>query len=164
MNCQTDKGIQKIPSSSYEQLGTFPKSCGSGPNGPSCSYHMGYRTDFDIMMLKKWDLFYNNMDSKHPIQHIKWSTPLLEKGNSDPLRFATNISNRYAWYDQSKCKQYDGGEFYCENKYGPDWHWVENADGGNIACCEINWANAVLGRPDNSTAHGRSSQSRGSGY
>ncbi len=62
MNYQNDKGMTQIPRSSYEivkQVGTFPKSCCNGPNGPSCSCDMGYRTNFDKMMLKKWNTEYH---------------------------------------------------------------------------------------------------------
>tara|TARA_B110001450_G_C17311176_1_gene355528 strand:+ start:320 stop:532 length:213 start_codon:yes stop_codon:yes gene_type:complete len=58
MNYQNDKGSIQIPRSSYEklqQVGTFPQPCGNGPNGPSCSCDMAYRTNFDKMMLQQWD-------------------------------------------------------------------------------------------------------------
>ena len=69
MNYQNDKGIMQIPRSSYEtlkQVGTFPKSCGgNGPNGSSCSCDMGYRTNFDKMMLQKWDPEYHPKTVEH---------------------------------------------------------------------------------------------------
>lgn len=58
MNYQNDKGLTQIPRSSYEklkQVDTFSQSCCEGPNGPSCSCDMGYRTNFDKMMLQQWD-------------------------------------------------------------------------------------------------------------
>ena len=70
MNYQNNKGITQIPHSSYEklnQLGTFPKCCGgNGPNGPSCSCDMCYRTSFDKMMLQKWDSQY-----RKTVEHFK---------------------------------------------------------------------------------------------
>ena len=142
MNSQS-KSIQ----SSYETL-KQQISYTSCPG--ACSCDLGGRSAYDQKQYAEYVCGknpFNFPQSEKPPGLFPQKCQENFQNSSGPLQFTRNISNSYALYDQSNCKQYLGppGESFCEKTHGPEYHYVKNADShGEIQCCKTIFANAQL--------------------